>query len=149
MHFFHLGCPQREPRLQYLNGILSLYICRIWLCTRGYIIACVSHYRSPFAFSSISFPPSLPYLSPLFFTRLSSPSLLFPALLSSFELRRAGWQLVLNYETSLGAVTHDPERKGDLREKQRGLLKDVSHARVTDRMHALFDAERPMEGCRR
>jgi len=26
MHFSHLGCPQREPHLQYLNSILSLYL---------------------------------------------------------------------------------------------------------------------------
>lgn len=76
---------------------------------------------SAFDLSSIFFSlPLLPVSGPLHFYsqhsfRRSNP-------------RQAGWQLVLNYETSLGAVTRDAERKGDPREREP--LKDMSRTHV-------------------
>lgn len=58
-----------------------------------------------------------------------------------FEPRQAGRQLVLNYGTSLGAVTRDPERKGGRgrdRGRERGPLKDVSYVRVQPIEHMHF-----------
>jgi len=87
----------------------------------GYIIMrafqhlCILEYLFFFSFSfsprlsfALSFYPSRS--SPFSFPSLCS--LLSSTRLSSFEPRQAGWQLVLNYETSLDTVTRDPEREG-------------------------------------
>lgn len=116
MHFSHLGYPQRECRFYGTLTLSSPSTCT-YTCTRSYI-------SLPLSISSVLRPFVIPYTfipgAPLF---VRTP-------------RRAGRQLVLNYETSLGAVTRDPERKGGPRERE-SPLKDVSHARVQpiERMH--------------